>query len=42
MKNDGTNEAAFDGALAHGLARLALGLNIAMHGYSRLPKFRSK
>ena len=37
MKNERTDEAAFDAALAHGLARLALGLNIAMHGYGRLP-----
>jgi thiosulfate dehydrogenase (quinone) large subunit len=31
------NETGFDAALAHGLARVALGLNIAIHGYSRLP-----
>src|SRR5208282_1057761 len=37
MKNERTDEARFDAALAHGLARVALGLNIAMHGYSRLP-----
>jgi thiosulfate dehydrogenase (quinone) large subunit len=37
MKNDSTDEAGFDAALAHGLARVALGLNIAMHGYGRLP-----
>ena len=37
MRNESTKEAGFDAALAHGLARLALGLNIAMHGYSRLP-----
>jgi thiosulfate dehydrogenase (quinone) large subunit len=37
MGNESTKEAGFDAALAHGLARLALGLNIAMHGYSRLP-----
>jgi thiosulfate dehydrogenase [quinone] large subunit len=37
MKNESTNKVGFDAALAHGLARLALGLNIAMHGYSRLP-----
>jgi thiosulfate dehydrogenase [quinone] large subunit len=37
MKNERTDEAPFDAALAHGLARLALGLNIAMHGYGRLP-----
>jgi thiosulfate dehydrogenase [quinone] large subunit len=37
MSNESTREAGFDAALAHGLARLALGLNIAMHGYSRLP-----
>ena len=37
MKNESTDEAGFDAALAHGLARVALGLNIAIHGYSRLP-----
>jgi len=37
MKNESTDEAGFDAALSHGLARLALGLNIAVHGYSRLP-----
>ncbi len=37
MKNESTNAAGFDAALAHGLARVALGLNIAMHGYTRLP-----
>jgi thiosulfate dehydrogenase [quinone] large subunit len=37
MKNDSIDKAGFDAALAHGLARVALGLNIAMHGYSRLP-----
>jgi hypothetical protein len=37
MKNEKTDEAPFDAALAHGLARVALGLNIAMHGYGRLP-----
>jgi thiosulfate dehydrogenase (quinone) large subunit len=37
MKNESTDEAGFDPALAHGLARVALGLNIAMHGYGRLP-----
>ena len=37
MKNESTDEARFDAALAHGLARVALGLNIAIHGYSRLP-----
>ena len=37
MRNQSTKEAGFDAALPHGLARLALGLNIAMHGYSRLP-----
>ena len=37
MRNVSTREAGFDAVLAHGLARLALGLNIAMHGYSRLP-----
>jgi thiosulfate dehydrogenase [quinone] large subunit len=37
MKNESTDEAVFDAALTHGLARVALGLNIAMHGYTRLP-----
>jgi len=37
MKNESTDEARFDAALAYGLARVALGLNIAIHGYSRLP-----
>jgi thiosulfate dehydrogenase (quinone) large subunit len=37
MKNESTGEARFDAALAHGLARVALGLNIAIHGYGRLP-----
>jgi thiosulfate dehydrogenase [quinone] large subunit len=37
MTNRGTREDGFDAALAHGLARVALGLNIAMHGYGRLP-----
>jgi thiosulfate dehydrogenase [quinone] large subunit len=37
MKNESTDKAGFDAALAHGLARVALGLNIAMHGYGRLP-----
>jgi hypothetical protein len=37
MKIEITDEARFDAALAHGLARVALGLNIAMHGYGRLP-----
>jgi thiosulfate dehydrogenase [quinone] large subunit len=37
MKNESTDEAGFDAALAHDLARVALGLSIAMHGYSRLP-----
>jgi thiosulfate dehydrogenase (quinone) large subunit len=37
MKNESTDEWGFDAALAHGLARVALGLNIAMHGYGRLP-----
>ncbi len=37
MKNKSTDEARFDAALAHGLARMALGLNIAIHGYGRLP-----
>jgi thiosulfate dehydrogenase (quinone) large subunit len=37
MKNETTDEWGFDAALAHGLARVALGLNIAMHGYGRLP-----
>jgi thiosulfate dehydrogenase [quinone] large subunit len=29
-----------DYALAHGLARLGLGMNIALHGYTRLPNLR--
>src|SRR3974377_2311111 len=37
MKNQSREEPAFDAALAHCLARLALGLNIAIDGYSRLP-----
>jgi thiosulfate dehydrogenase [quinone] large subunit len=37
MKSESTDKAGFDAALAHGLARVALGLNIAMHGYGRLP-----
>ena len=37
MKNQSTDEPGLDAALAHCLARVALGLNIAMHGYSRLP-----
>ena len=37
MKNESTDETGFDVALAYGLARVALGLNIAMHGYGRLP-----
>jgi uncharacterized membrane protein YphA (DoxX/SURF4 family) len=37
MKNDGVSEPRADAALGHALARLALGLNIAMHGYTRLP-----
>ena len=37
MNNESTDEVGLDPALAHGLARVALGLNIAMHGYSRLP-----
>jgi thiosulfate dehydrogenase [quinone] large subunit len=37
MKDESTDEARFDAALAHGLARVALGLNIAIHGYTRLP-----
>ena len=36
MTNRGVRENGFDASLAHGLARLALGLNIAMHGYGRL------
>ena len=32
MKNESTDEARFDATLAHGLARVALGLNIAIHG----------
>ena len=37
MKNRARTKLRFDAALAHGLARVALGLNIAIHGYSRLP-----
>ena len=37
MKNQSTDETGFDAALSHCLARVALGLNIAMHGYGRLP-----
>lgn len=37
MKNESIDEAGFDASLAHCLARLALGINIAMHGYGRLP-----
>jgi thiosulfate dehydrogenase [quinone] large subunit len=37
MKIESTREAGFDAGLAHGLARVALGLNIAIHGYGRLP-----
>jgi thiosulfate dehydrogenase (quinone) large subunit len=37
MKNQSTDETGFDAALAHALARVALGLKIAMHGYGRLP-----
>jgi thiosulfate dehydrogenase (quinone) large subunit len=36
MKKERVHEAEFDASLAHGLARAALGLNIAMHGYGRL------
>ncbi|EIP99117.1 DoxX protein [Opitutaceae bacterium TAV1] len=28
-----------DASLAHGLARLGLGINIALHGWTRIPKF---
>jgi len=28
-----------DAALAHALARVGLGINIAMHGWTRIPKF---
>jgi len=28
-----------DAALAHGLARFGLGINIALHGWTRIPKF---
>ena len=31
------NPTEFDKALAHGLARLGLGVNIALHGFGRLP-----
>jgi hypothetical protein len=37
MKNKSIEEAGFDTPLAHALARITLGLNIAMHGYGRLP-----
>jgi thiosulfate dehydrogenase [quinone] large subunit len=37
MKIKSTDEGQSDAALAHGLARVALGLSIAVHGYSRLP-----
>jgi hypothetical protein len=37
MKIKSTDEGRSDAALAHGLARMALGLNIAVHGYGRLP-----
>jgi thiosulfate dehydrogenase (quinone) large subunit len=37
MKRSTINEPRADAALAHAFARLALGLNIAMHGYTRLP-----
>jgi thiosulfate dehydrogenase (quinone) large subunit len=37
MKNDPIHEPVADAALGHALVRLALGLNIAMHGYTRLP-----
>jgi hypothetical protein len=37
MKIGSNEEVGFDAALAHGLARAALGLNIAVHGYGRLP-----
>jgi len=37
MNNEGTGEVRLDPALAHGLARVALGLNVAMHGYTRSP-----
>jgi thiosulfate dehydrogenase [quinone] large subunit len=32
------NSETFDRALAHGLARLALGVDIVLHGLTRLPK----
>jgi thiosulfate dehydrogenase (quinone) large subunit len=37
MKNDRIHEPVADAALGHAFVRLALGLNIAMHGYTRLP-----
>jgi len=37
MKNERTDKSGHDAALAHGLARVGLGINIAMHGYTRLP-----
>ena len=36
-KNESPDEAGIDAALSHCLARLALGLSIAVHGYGRLP-----
>ena len=35
------NSIILDRELAHGLARLGLGVNIAMHGFVRLPKLAS-
>jgi thiosulfate dehydrogenase [quinone] large subunit len=35
--NERIDEGGFDPPTAHGLARLTLGLNIAMHGYGRFP-----
>lgn len=36
MKNDRIHEPVANAALGHALARLALGMNIALHGYTRL------
>jgi thiosulfate dehydrogenase [quinone] large subunit len=36
-----TDSGSLDRELAHGLSRLALGVDIAMHGFVRLPKLAS-
>jgi len=36
-----SNSETFDRELAHGLARLGLGVDIALHGFVRLPKLAS-